>query len=145
VKRSILTDGRGVPVGILIAPANWHDTKLLFETIRSIRVNRPRPTHSKPQHLCLDKAYDADWIRKLLSRYRFTPHIPAREYHKRKSVKKGKHQKKKKPRRWVVERSHSWLNRYRGILIRWEKKPKYYRSLMHIASGVICFKHSGME
>jgi len=142
VKRSLLTDKRGVPLGIVIAPANWHDATVFVQTIQSIPIERPSPSHSNPQHMCLDKGYDADWIRIALSVLGFIPHIPQREYQSRNvQLRKKKHP----ARRWVVERSHSWLNRYRAILIRWEKKPKHYRALLHIAAGVICFKRAGIR
>lgn len=56
VKRSVLTDGRGVPIGVAIAGANVHDQKLLADTLRSIPIKRP-PRGSCQQHLCLDKGY----------------------------------------------------------------------------------------
>ena len=43
-------------------------------------------------------------------------------------------------RRWVVEAAHSWLNRNRGILIRWSKKDENYLALLQLASGLIAFK-----
>jgi putative transposase len=45
-----------------------------------------------------------------------------------------------KARRWVVERTHSWLNRFRSILIRWTKKPANYLAMIHIACGVITWR-----
>lgn len=42
-----------------------------------------------------------------------------------------------KVRRWVVERTHSWLNRYRRILIRWEKKPENYMAMVHLACAFV--------
>jgi len=63
IKQSIPVDGRGVPIGIVVAPANWQDSTLLMRTIRIIPIRRPRATKRKPQHLFLDKGYDADWIR----------------------------------------------------------------------------------
>ena len=48
------------------------------------------------------------------------------------------------PRRWVVERTHSWFNRYRRILIRWEKKPRNYLALLHFTSAIIAFRVAGV-
>lgn len=55
VKRSVLTDGRGVPVGFVIAGAHVNDHLLMAETLDALTVPRPRPTKQAPQHLCLDK------------------------------------------------------------------------------------------
>ena len=57
-KRSVLVDEQGGPLGLVIDGANRHDTKLLRATIEAIVVERPKPTPERPQHLCLDKAYD---------------------------------------------------------------------------------------
>jgi transposase len=46
-----------------------------------------------------------------------------------------------KARRWVVEQTHSWLNRFRSILIRWAKNPANYITLLHFACAII---HGGM-
>jgi len=43
-------------------------------------------------------------------------------------------------RRWVVEAAHSWLNRNRGILIRWSKKEENHLAMLQLASGLIAFK-----
>jgi putative transposase len=93
VKRSILTDSRGIPIGIIIAPANWHDSTILVQTIRSIPIHRPRPTRRKPQHICLDKGYDAEWIQVVLSVLGFIPHIARREFTNRNL--RSHHSKKK--------------------------------------------------
>jgi hypothetical protein len=45
-------------------------------------------------------------------------------------------------RRWVVERTHSWLNRFRSILIRWAKKPANYLALLHFALAIITWRHA---
>ena len=42
--------------------------------------------------------------------------------------------------RWVVERTHSWLKRNRGLLVRWSKKPANHRALHHLAFGLIAWK-----
>jgi putative transposase len=47
-------------------------------------------------------------------------------------------------RRWVVERTHSWMNRFRRILIRWEKKLENYLSLLHFACALIAYRAAGL-
>jgi putative transposase len=57
-KRSLLTEGHGVPIGLAVEGANRHDMKMVRETIENIVVNRPEPTEEHPQNVCLDKGYD---------------------------------------------------------------------------------------
>ena len=40
----------------------------------------------------------------------------------------------------MIERTHSWLNRFRGLLIRWSKKPDNHLALLQLACGLIAFK-----
>jgi len=135
-----MCEAAGVPVGLTVAGANRHDMKLVRETIRSIPIPRPRPTRKRPQGMCLDKGYDYNEVRAILKRFGFTDHISERGV-PAPAVKK---RKRFKARRWVVERSHSWMNRFRRILVRWEKKPENYVALLHLSLALIAFKCSGL-
>jgi transposase len=140
VKRSLLTEGHGIPVGLAIAGANRHDMKLVRPTLDSLVVARPEPTEEQPQGMCMDKAYDYDEVRDLLAEFGFTAHIRSRG----EEVKELAREAGKKARRWVVERSHSWLNRFRRILVRWEKKPEHFLAFLHFACALIAFRAAGL-
>jgi putative transposase len=55
-KRSLLTDGKGIPLAISVAGANTPDCTVLIDTLRAVVVEPPSP--GTLQHLCLDKGYD---------------------------------------------------------------------------------------
>jgi putative transposase len=137
VKRSLLTDGRGTPLSVVVDGANRNDHKLMRETLEAITVERPAPTDELPQHLCLDKGYDYGEPRELAIEFSFTLHLRTRgeESH----AKRYAHAK---ARRWVVERAHSWLNRFRRILIRWEKKPANFLAMLHFALAMITWRRA---
>ena len=135
-----MTDGHGVPIGLAVAGANRHDMKLVRATIESIVVERPAPTDEQPQGMCLDKGYDFQEVRDILAEFGFTAHIRARG----EEAKAIKREAGFRARRWVVERTHSWMNRFRRILIRWEKKPENYMALLHFACALIAFRASGL-
>lgn len=139
VKRSLLCDGRGVVLGVAVAGANRHDMKLLKKTVHSVPVAYP-PKGRNKIHLCLDKGYDFPEIRKWLEEAGFIPHIRARG----EEARACKDIPGYRPRRWVVERTHSWLNRFRRILIRWEKKAENYTALLHFVFGIIAFRQAGL-
>jgi transposase len=90
--------------------------------------------------MCLDKGYDYDAVRDILAAFGFTAHIRARgeEAHQIKA------EAGKKARRWVVERAHSWLNRFRRILIRWDKKPQNYVAFLHFACALVALRAAGL-
>jgi transposase len=136
VKRSLLTEGGGVPIGLAVEGANRNDFKMARATLESIPVERPQPTAEEPQGMCLDKGYDYGEVRELLVEFGYTAHIRARG----EEAQAIKREAGYKARRWVVERTHSWMNRYRGILIRWEKKPTNYLAMLHLACALITFR-----
>jgi transposase len=140
VKRSLLTEGAGLPLSVVIAGANRHDLKLARSTLAAIGVPRPRPTAEQPQGLCLDKGDDYDEVRDLAKEFQFTAHIRARG-EEAEAIKK---EAGFKARRWVVERTHSWLNRFRRILIRWEKRTDTYPAMLHLACGIITWRATGL-
>ena len=107
----------------------------MAETLEAIPVDQPPPTPDEPQHLCLDKGYDYQEPRDLAEAFGFTLHLRTRG-----EEVAGKREAGKKARRWVVERTHSWLNRFRRILIRWDKKPENYLALLHFACAIITWR-----
>lgn len=140
MKRSLLTEGHGVPVGLAVDGANRHDMKLVRATVENIVVARPEPTEDEPQGMCLDKGYDYEEVRAILTEFGFTAHIRSRsEEAQQLAAEAGK-----RARRWVVERSHSWMNRFRRILVRWEKKPEHYLAFLHFACALIAFRAAGL-
>ncbi|NJL54204.1 IS5 family transposase [bacterium] len=140
VKRSLLTEGNGVPIGLAIDGANRHDMKLVRATIESIVIERPAPSEEQPQGMCLDKGYDYEPVREILAEFGFTAHIRSRG----EEAKELAREAGKRARRWVVERSHSWMNRFRRILVRWEKKPEHYLAFLHFACALIAFRATGL-
>lgn len=125
-----------MPLAVVVDGANRNDFKLARETLESIKAKRPRPTRDAPQGLCLDKGYDYAEVRALVREFRFTAHIRSRGEEAR-AIKRRARQK---ARRWVVERSHSWMNRFRRILVRWEKRADTYVAMLHFACAIITWK-----
>ena len=110
------------------------------ETLESVPVDRPEPTQRRPQGLCLDKGYDYDEVRALAKEFSFTAHIRCRG-EEANAIKKSA---RFKARRWVVERAHSWMNRFRRILVRWEKRGDTYVAMLHLSVAIITWKACGL-
>lgn len=126
----MLVEGHGLPIAVVVAQANENDGPLLEITLRRRLVGRQRGIH-----LCLDAAYDSKAIRALLSRFRIRPHIRSRRQEADEKRHRGA-----KARRWMVERCHSWMNRYRRLLVRWEKRADTYLGMIQLACASICFQ-----
>ena len=133
MKRRVVVDATGGPLGTTIAGANVHDTKLLGATLAAIVVERPQPTEEVPQHLCLDTGDDNPTGHETVATYQYTPHI--RRIGEEKLDPNG--QKTYPARRWVVERTLAWLSKCRGLLIRYEKKAVNFLGLLQLACALL--------
>ncbi len=136
----MLTEGHGLPIGVAVDGANRHDMKLVERTLEAAMVQRPEPTAYQSQNMCLDKGYDYPEVRKLVAAWGYTGHIKSRgeERAEKRSIPGYR------ARRWIVERTHSWLNRFRRLLIRWEKKVENYVAMLHFTCAWITFRASGV-
>ena len=114
--------------------------KLLERTLRATMIQRPGPTLGRPQHMCLDKGYAYPEVREVVAMWGYTAQISSRG--------EERDAKRRLPgyraRRWVVERTHSWVNRFRRLLIRWEKKVDNYLAMLHFACAWITFRAAGV-
>ena len=142
-KRSVLTEGHGLPIAVVIDGANRHDSKLLESTLGNLVVFRPIPTEDEPQNLCLDAGFVGKEESVKASGY--IPHIRPRGEEKKELERNSDF----KARRWVVEVSHSFLNRFRKLLVRFEKTDNSYLGLIHFAFAIIVWRklipvHKGM-
>jgi putative transposase len=127
-------DGAGVPLSLVVSGANRHDVKLLARTLDSIVVRRPKVSRRRPQHLCADKAYVGRPAAQAMKDRGYTPHVRQRGEEAR-ACRRGH-----RARRWVVERTHSWFNRFRKLLVRYEKTAANYLALLHCAAALICWR-----
>ena len=136
-KRSQLCEGHGLPLAVTVDGANVHDTRLVAPTLNAIVIARPEPSEKAPQHLCLDAAYLGGKTQEVIDQHQYVAHI--------RPIEEDRAQARnvdptKKPRRWVVERLHSWLNRSRRLLVRWENYPQTYEAFLHLACALLCFR-----
>jgi transposase len=135
VKRHILTDSRGVPLAACLSAANVHDKWLAADVLDAVVIRAPRGPR-RPKHVCLDKGYDYLDVEVEICMRGVVPHIRRRGESPMIGCVRGK------PRRWIVERTNSWHNRFRALLIRWERKAANYLALVHLACGIIAFQQA---
>ena len=136
VKKSLLVEGDGGPLALAVSGANVPDAPLLELPLDAIVVERPEPSEDAPQNLCLDKGYDNPLGHKAVSDYHYTGHI--RRIGEEKFDSTG--EKKHPARRWVVERTFSWLASCRAILVRYDRKTSNYLALLKMACSLLWFR-----
>ena len=121
-KRHVLVDQKGIPSSVIITSANTHDMKATANTLDNMVIKRP----SDKQNLCLDKGYDFSEIEREVIKRRYITHISHRG--EGRAIKTRYYYS---ARRWVViERTNSWHNRFRKVLVRYEKKSRNYLALV---------------
>lgn len=116
----------------MIHPANVHDTMCLEDLLYATVVPRPE---DQEQHLCLDKGYDNPTGHKTVDEHEYVSHIQAIGEQKRK-----RRPGRRKPRRWVVERTLAWLSKCRAILVRYDKYPSNYMGLLQLACALLWYR-----
>jgi putative transposase len=118
-----------------------HDMKSsTTDTIDRIVIKKPA-LGKGVQNLCLDKGYDYKNIEYNVVERGYISHIPHRRKKSLSRIRKGHHhQSQHYSRRWVVERTNSWHNRFRKLLVRYEKKSQNYLSLVHLACCIIIYR-----
>lgn len=134
-KKHLLVEQGGGPLALVVEAANVNDHKLLEETIGAVVIERPDP-EEVTQHLCLDKAYDNKASDGVCAEAGYVPHI--RRIGEEKLDEAG--ERTHPARRWVVERTIAWLQRCRGILVRYDKKAENYRGLVQLACALLWFR-----
>ena len=140
-KHSILVDGKGVPLGVCVDGANRHDMKMTKATLQSIVIYRPEPTiRSKRARVHGQRLRVSRGIRITGRVWLYNSHQIKR---KEKAALKKEYQNTEL-RRWVVERTHSWMNRFRRLLVRWEKRIENYIGMLHFACAWITYRRSGL-
>jgi putative transposase len=130
VKRSLLTDAGGLPIGLAVGGANTPDISMFLDTWESSLV----PIMGSGAGVCLDKGYDAQWVRNAIEIFDCEPHVRARG-EEIQALKAGE-----KARRWVVERTHSWLNGYRALRTRWMRSATGYLNQLQLACAIITWR-----
>jgi putative transposase len=119
-----------------VSGAHRHDVALLEPTLDRVVIPRPAPQPGRRQHLCGDKGYSGQPADQAVRARRYVPHIPQRG---------GDPKARRRPpharaRRWVVERTHSWVNRFRKLLVRFEKTAEGHEGLLELACALITYR-----
>ena len=114
------------------------DRDLLPAKLDAVVVKRPKPNRNQPQHLCGDAGYRGKPASNAARSRHYRPHIKQR---KQEAEAKRKHPGYK-ARRWVVERTRSWLNRFRKLLVSFEKTEASYTALLSLAAALTCWRQT---
>ena len=129
-------DRRGVPLSLVVTGANVHDVTQIETVLDAIVVKRACPKQRRHKHLCADAGYRGQKAMKVILAHGYIPHVVSR----RSEAQQKKKDPKKTARRWVVEACHGWFNRFRKLLVRYEKLEHSFLALNHLAAAIIAWR-----
>lgn len=130
----MLAEAGGGPLAVVVTGADAHDSRLLHDALEGVAVEPPAAASEVQQHLCLDKAFDGKSSEATAEVFAYEPHIRRIGEEK---LDPGTGEKRHPARRYVVERTIAWLNRCRGIIIRYEKKSENYLGVVQLACALL--------
>ena len=128
-----MVDRNGLPLSVTLSAANVHDNQMLLATVDAVvPIKRPRGRPRKrPAKLHADKAYDSQALRAALRRRGITPCLARRRIES--SERLGRY-------RWVAERTLSWLNRFRRLKVRYERRADIHQAFLTLGCALICWR-----
>jgi IS5 family transposase len=124
-----------------VTGANVHDVNGLAPVLAERMVKRTLPKQRRTAHLCLDAGYRGQKAWVTVEEHGYIAHVASRKH----ESDTKRRNPKKKARRWIVEVAHSWFNRFRKLLVRYEKLHRSFMALNHLAAGIIAFRKCKLE
>jgi len=135
----VLADGAGTPLGIHLEKATPSEMKLVEATLASVREKTGKWKQGKPRRLIGDRGYDSNPVRALLVKRGIEPIIPARS-NNTVATHQDRRKMRRYKRRWIIERSNSWLQTFRKLVVRYERSTKIFAAFVHMACALITLK-----
>jgi len=124
-----------------VTGANRHDVSQLEAVLAAIMIKRTQPPIRRSKHLCADAGYTGAPALRIIEQQGYIPHVKGRG---QEAIELA-NDPNKKARRWVVEVAHSWFNRFRKLLVRYEKLERSFIALNHLAAAIIAFRKVPLE
>jgi len=135
----VLADGAGTALGVHLEKASPSEVKLVEATLNNVQVKTGKRRRGKPKRLIGDRGYDSNQVRALLVKRGIEPMIPARSNNTVATHQDGRRMRRYK-RRWIIERSNSWLQTFRRLVVRYERSAKIFAAFVHMACALITLK-----
>jgi IS5 family transposase len=124
-----------------VTGANRHDVTQLGKVLATQQRWLPQPLIRRSKHLCADAGYRGAPAEALMNRAGYIAHVQSRSQEARDLRRRPQ----KRAHRWIVEVAHSWFNRFRKLLVRYEKLERSFLALHHLAAAIIVFRKVPMK
>ena len=132
----VLADGAGTPLGIHLEKASPAEVKLAVPTLEHLAEAK---LEGRPERLVADRAFDSNGLREHLEQHKIEPIIPARKNNRVATHQDGRKLRRYR-RRWIVERSNAWLQNFRRLVVRYERRVEIFEAMVYLACSLITLK-----
>lgn len=129
----VLADGAGTPIGMGVASASPAEVTLAESLLDTI------PVPGLPERLIGDLGYDSNGLRDRLAKRGIDPIIPPRRRNQRATHQDGRKLRRYR-RRWTIERTNAWLQDFRRLVVRYERKVLLFLAFVHMACALVALK-----
>ena len=133
-----LADGNGTPMAVLTESASVHEVKLIEPLVKRVRIprkGRGRPK-TKSKRLIYDKAADSDPLRRRLQRRGTDLIVPHRDNRVKRPMQDGR-KLRRYCRRWKIERTFAWIQNFRRLVVRYERKIEMFDAFLQLGCTII--------
>jgi len=131
-KVGLVVEEKGIPLGLIVAKGNRHDSQLFERLLDDLERQIPQ---SRNHIIRTDKGFASKKNRNVAINRNYTPQMP----NKKPRNKPSREPVIKDLKRWVVERTFSWINRFRRILVRYEKRAVHFLAMVQFSCQIITF------
>jgi transposase len=138
----VLADGAGTPLGVCVEKASPAQVTLWERPLKALKVRKRRGARRRPAQplrLIADRGYDSNAARALLVTRAIEPMIPRRRHNTVATHQDGRKLRRSK-RRGISERTNSWLQNFRRLVVRYERSVQNFAALVHMACALMTLK-----
>jgi len=132
-KLMVIADASGLPLAVHATSASPHEVTLVEATLAQT------VTMGRPQRLIGDRAYDSDPLDQRLAAQGIEMIAPHRTNRSR-APTQDQRALRRYQRRWKIERLFAWLNKYKRILVRWDRSLNHFLAFVHLACAMILMR-----
>ena len=131
-----LVDANGLPISVHVCSAQPHEVTLAFDLVQGCW------TEELPERVIGDKAYDSDALDAALDDCGIEMIAPHRKSRRPENKTQDGRKLRRYKRRWKVERFFAWLQNFRRLVTRWDRKVEHFAGFVQLATIIILIRNA---
>lgn len=131
-----LIDANGLPISIQVCSAQPHEVTLAFDVVQQCWID------DLQERVIGDKAYDSDSLDAVMAYCEIEMIAPHRKNRKPINKTQDGRPLRRYRRRWKVERFFAWLQNFRRLVTRWDRKVEHFTAFVQLAAIIILVRNA---